>query len=48
MEAHVKAAGAHGPAAALAATGIAGTAPDLSPSGTHTQHFITIILYSYL
>ncbi|XP_047537853.1 SWI/SNF complex subunit SMARCC2 [Vanessa atalanta] len=27
MEAHVKAAGAHGPAAALAATGIAGTAP---------------------
>ncbi|XP_035453405.1 SWI/SNF complex subunit SMARCC2 isoform X2 [Spodoptera frugiperda] len=32
MEAHVKAAGAHGPAAALAATGIAGTAPDLSPS----------------
>ncbi|XP_073959419.1 SWI/SNF- related protein mor isoform X2 [Choristoneura fumiferana] len=29
MEAHVKAAGAHGPAAALAATGIAGTAPDL-------------------
>ncbi|XP_049884800.1 SWI/SNF complex subunit SMARCC2 isoform X2 [Pectinophora gossypiella] len=32
MEAHVKAAGAHGPAAALAATGIAGTAPELSPS----------------
>ncbi|XP_047995690.1 SWI/SNF complex subunit SMARCC2 [Leguminivora glycinivorella] len=29
MEAHVKAAEAHGPAAALAATGIAGTAPDL-------------------
>lgn len=35
MEAHVKAAGAHGPAAALAATGIAGTAPDLSPTGTY-------------
>ncbi|XP_063381254.1 SWI/SNF complex subunit SMARCC2 [Cydia fagiglandana] len=32
MEAHVKAAEAHGPAAALAATGIAGTAPDLPPS----------------
>lgn len=32
MEAHVKAAGAHGPAAALAATGIAGTAPELSPT----------------
>ncbi|KAJ2954767.1 hypothetical protein O0L34_g3070 [Tuta absoluta] len=29
MEAHVKAAGAHGPAAALQATGIAGTAPEL-------------------
>ncbi|XP_013147618.1 PREDICTED: SWI/SNF complex subunit SMARCC2 isoform X3 [Papilio polytes] len=33
MEAHVKAAGAHGPAAALAATGIAGTAPDNKPAG---------------
>ncbi|XP_052754029.1 SWI/SNF complex subunit SMARCC2 [Galleria mellonella] len=32
MEVHVKAAGAHGPAAALAATGIAGTAPDPDPS----------------
>ncbi|XP_026332179.1 SWI/SNF complex subunit SMARCC2 isoform X2 [Hyposmocoma kahamanoa] len=32
MEAHVKAAGAHGPAAALAATGIAGTAPESSPT----------------
>ncbi|XP_068619544.1 SWI/SNF complex subunit SMARCC2 isoform X2 [Battus philenor] len=33
MEAHVKAAGAHGPAAALAATGIAGTAPEPKPAG---------------
>ncbi|XP_032522176.2 SWI/SNF complex subunit SMARCC1 isoform X2 [Danaus plexippus] len=33
MEAHVKAAGAHGPAAALAATGIAGTAPPAPPAG---------------
>ncbi|XP_045454586.1 SWI/SNF complex subunit SMARCC2 [Melitaea cinxia] len=32
MEAHVKAAGAHGPAAALAATGIAGTAPPPTPA----------------
>lgn len=31
MEAHVKAAGAHGPNAALAATGIAGTAPEITP-----------------
>ncbi|KAI5633387.1 SWIRM domain-containing protein [Phthorimaea operculella] len=33
MEAHVKAAGAHGPAAALQATGIAGTAPELPGRG---------------
>ncbi|CAB3233401.1 unnamed protein product [Arctia plantaginis] len=37
MEAHVKAAGAHGPAAALAATGIAGTAPDLAPPETKKE-----------
>lgn len=37
MEAHVKAAGAHGPAAALAATGIAGTAPDLPAAGAYTD-----------
>lgn len=33
MEAHVKAAGTHGPSAALAATGIAGTAPPVPPPG---------------
>lgn len=38
MEAHVKAAGAHGPAAALAATGIAGTAPEMSPNSKQSSH----------
>jgi hypothetical protein len=43
MEAHVKAAGAQGAGAALAATGIAGTAPDLdaapapAPAGAHAH-----------
>lgn len=39
MEAHVKAAGAHGPTAALHATGIAGTAPE--PTGTYCEHIVS-------